>query len=85
MYHRIIKGESWDDIEKLFEHYFVRRTKDALNSVYYRTRQDWDMESVLSGDSESDMLKVEEKARTIPRDFLQRISYRHGERRSATR
>lgn len=79
MYHRVIKEESWDDLEKIFENFFSPRTKDALSSAYYRIREEWGMEPVLSSNSESDMLKVEEKAKMVPPDFLQRIGYRHDE------
>ncbi|KAM0707319.1 hypothetical protein Q7P35_005557 [Cladosporium inversicolor] len=79
MYHRVIKKESWDDIEKMFENFFDPRTKDALNSAYYRIRQEWGMKPVLSDDSKSDVLKVEQKAKMVPSDFLQRIGYRLSE------
>ena len=79
MYHRVIKEESWDDIEKMFENFFSPRTKDALNSVYYRIRDEWGMKPVLFGSSESDISKVKEKAKMLPSDFLQKIGYRHNE------
>lgn len=79
MYHRVIKKESWDDIENMFENFFGTRTKDALNSVYYRIRKEWGMQPVLFGSSESDMLKVKEKAKMVPSDYLQSIGYRLSE------
>lgn len=79
MYHRVLKEESWDDIEKLFENFFGLRTKHALNSVYYRIRKEWGMKPVLSDDSESDMLKVKGKAKMVPLDFLQKIGYQLSE------
>lgn len=79
MYHRLIKKESWDDIEKMFENFFGTRTKDALNSVYYRIRKEWGMKPVLFGSSESDISKVEGKAKMVPSDFLEKIGCRLSE------
>lgn len=79
MYHRVIKEESWDDIEKMFENFFGPRTKDALNSVYYRVREEWGMKPVLFGSLESDISKIEEKAKKLPPKFLQEIGCRLSE------
>jgi len=79
MYHRVIKEESWDDIEKKFEKFFGIRTKDGLNSVYYRIRKEWGMQPVLSGSSESDISKVKERAKMVPSDFLEKIGCRLSE------
>jgi hypothetical protein len=62
MYHRAVKEESWEEIEELFREFFGLRTRDGLNSVYYRIRRDWGMKPVLDScaeDSGTDRLKVE--------------------------
>lgn len=82
MYHRAVKEESWEEIEELFRDFFGLRTRDGLNSVYYRIRQNWGMKPVLGScaeDSETDRLKVEEMAKMLSPDFLQNIGYRLGE------
>jgi hypothetical protein len=78
MYHRVIKEESWEEIEELFREFFSLWTKDGLNSVYYRIRNDWGMKPVLDarvGDSETDRLKVEEMAKMVSLEFLQKIDF----------
>ncbi|KAM0703895.1 hypothetical protein Q7P35_008901 [Cladosporium inversicolor] len=82
MYHRAVKEESWEEIEELFREFFGLRTRDGLNSVYYRIRRDWGMKPVLGScaeDLETDRLKVEEMAKMVSPDFLQNIGYRLGE------
>jgi hypothetical protein len=40
MYYRAVKEETWDEIRELFIDFFGLRTRDSLNSVYYRIRRD---------------------------------------------
>lgn len=47
MYCRVIKEQSWPEIEGKFALFFRPRTKDGLTSVYYRIRKDWGMDEVL--------------------------------------
>ena len=78
MYHRVIMRKSWEELGDLFRELFGLRTKDGLNSVYYRVRHDWGMKQVLDScaeDSEADRMKVEEIATMVSRDFLQKIGY----------
>jgi hypothetical protein len=82
MYHRVIEEESWEKIGELFREFFSLRTKDGLNSVYYRIRHDWGMKSVMgtrTGDLGTDRLTVEEMTKTVSLDFLQKIGYRLGQ------
>jgi hypothetical protein len=79
MYHRVIIRKSWEELEELFRDFFGLRTKDSLNSVYYRMRHEWGMKQVLDScaeDSEADRMKVEEIATMVSPDFLQKIGYR---------
>jgi hypothetical protein len=39
MYYRIVRERSWSEIEVEFASFFDLRTKDAITSVYYRTRK----------------------------------------------
>lgn len=76
MYHRVIMRKSWEELGELFREFFGLRTKDGLNSVYYRMRRERGMKQVLDScaeDSEADRVKVEEMATMVSRDFLQRI------------
>jgi hypothetical protein len=82
MYHRAVKEESWEEIGELFRDFFGLRTRDGLNSVYYRIRRDWGMKPVLGScaeDLETDRLKVEEMAKMFSPDFLENVGYRLGE------
>jgi hypothetical protein len=82
MYHRAVKEESWEEIGELFRDFFGLRTKDGLNSVYYRMRHERGMKPVLGScaeDSETDRMKVEEMAKMVSREFLQKIGYPLGD------
>ncbi|KAL1582265.1 hypothetical protein WHR41_09117 [Cladosporium halotolerans] len=73
MYCRVIKEQSWPEVEDNFALFFKPRTKDGLTSVYYRIRKDWGMEEVLKigpGGTTGDRRKVEDKAAYFSRDFL---------------
>lgn len=82
MYHRVIMRKSWEELGELFREFFGLRTKDGLNSVYYRMRHEWRMKPVLEScavDSEAERMKVEEMAKMISREFLQKIGYPLGD------
>lgn len=82
MYHRVIVKKSWGELGELFREFFGLRTKDGLNSVYYRIRHEWGMKQVLHScaeDSEADKMKVEEMATMVSREFLQKIGYQLGD------
>ena len=82
MYHRVIMRKSWEELGELFREFFGLRTKDGLNSVYYRMRHEWGMKQVLDScaeDSEADRMKVEKMATMVSRDFLQKIGYPLGD------
>ena len=73
---------SWEELGELFTEFFSLRTKDGLNSVYYRIRLEWGMKQVLDScaeDPEADRMKVEGMAKLVSPDFLQKIGYRFGE------
>ena len=79
MYYRVVKQESWGEIGERFKGFFGLRTKDGLNSVYYRIRHEWGMKPVLDAsadESETDRSKVEEMAELVTPEFLERIGYR---------
>jgi hypothetical protein len=78
MYHRVIVKKSWGELGELFREFFGLRTKDGLNSVYYRIRHEWGMKQVLHScaeDSEADKMKVEEMTTMVSQEFLQKIGY----------
>lgn len=78
MHHRIVKEQSWPEIEDAFARFFNLRTKDGLTSVYYRIRKSWGMEEVLKtgpDGSMGDRRKVDEKATMFSRDFLGRLGW----------
>jgi len=72
MYYRIVRERSWPEIEDEFARLFNLRTKDALTSVYYRTRKMWGMDGVLDTELHSigDRNRVESEASRFSRDFL---------------
>ena len=72
MYYRIVREYSWPEIEDEFARLFNLRTKDALTSVYYRTRKMWGMDGVLDTELHSigDRNRVESEASRFSRDFL---------------
>ena len=53
------------------------RTKDALTSVYYRTRKMWGMDKVLDTDLHSigDRNRIESEASRFSSDFLADLGY----------
>jgi hypothetical protein len=66
MYYRIVREHSWSEIEVKFASFFDLRTKDAITSVYYRTRKMWGMEKVLDTDlSTPSMIVTESRARQV--------------------
>ena len=77
MYYRIVRECSWSEIEVEFASFFDLRTKDAITSVYYRTRKMWDMNKVLETDLHSmgDRNRIESEASRFSRDFLVDLGY----------
>ena len=77
MYYRIVRECSWSEIEVQFASFFDLRTKDAITSVYYRTRKMWGMEKVLDTDlrTTSERSRVESEASRFSRDFLMGLGY----------
>jgi len=77
MYYRIVRERSWPEIEVEFASLFDLRTKDAITSVYYRTRKMWGMDNVLDTDLRSmgDRNRIESEASRFPRDFLVDLGY----------
>jgi hypothetical protein len=77
MYYRIIRECSWSEIEVEFASFFDLRTKDAITSVYYRTRKMWGMDKVLETDLHSidDRNRIESEASRFSRDFLVYLGY----------
>ena len=74
--------KSWEELGELFREFFCLRSKDGLNSVYYRMRREWGMKQVLEScaeDPEADKVKVQEMAIMVSRDFLQKIGYPLGD------
>jgi len=77
MYYRIVRECSWSEIEVEFASLFDLRTKDAITSVYYRTRKMWGMDKVLDTDlhSTGDRNIIESEASRFSRDFLADLGY----------
>jgi len=77
MYYRIVRECSWSEIEVEFASLFDLRTKDAITSVYYRTRKMWGMDKVLDTDlhSTGDCNIIESEASRFSRDFLADLGY----------
>jgi hypothetical protein len=77
MYYRIVRECSWSEIEVEFASFFDLRTKDAITSVYYRTRKIWGMDKVLETDLDSidDRNRIESEASRFSRDFLVDLGY----------
>lgn len=82
MYLRILKLDSWPDIEDKFAGLFGEdsgaRSRGGLTSVYYRIRRNWGLEEVLKTGTDSpprDTHEVEVRARHFSADFLTRIGY----------
>ena len=74
---RIVGELSWPEIEVEFASFFNLRTKDALTSVYYRTRKIWGMDKVLDTDLHSigDRNRIESEASRFSSDFLADLGY----------
>jgi hypothetical protein len=77
MYYRLVRELSWPGIEVEFARLFNLRTKDALTSVYYRTRKMWGMEKVLDTalHSMGDRNRIESEACRFSRNFLVDLGY----------
>ena len=77
MYYRTVREYSWSEIEVEFASFFDLRTKDAITSVYYRTRKMWGMDKVLGTDLHSmgDRNRIESEAIHFSRDFLVDLGY----------
>jgi hypothetical protein len=77
MYYRIVREYSWPQIEVEFARLFNLRTKDALTSVYYRTRTMWGMKKILGTDlrTTNERSKVESEASRFSEDFLMGLGY----------
>jgi hypothetical protein len=77
MYYRIVREYSWPQIEVEFARLFNLRTKDALTSVYYRTRTMWGMKKILGTDlrTTNERSKVESEASRFSGDFLMGLGY----------
>ena len=77
MYYRLIRELSWPEIENEYESFFNLRTKDGLTSVYYRIREDWGMEKVLS--TGTDFISahdiVRRRASNFSKKFLTDLGY----------
>jgi hypothetical protein len=77
MYYHIVREYSWPEIEDEFARLFNLRTKDAITSVYYRTRKTRGMEKVLETDLHSmgDRNRIESEASRFSSDFLADLGY----------
>ena len=77
MYYRTVREYSWSEIEVEFASFFDLRTKDAITSVYYRTRKMWGMDKVLETDLHSidDRNRIKSEASRFSRDFLADLGY----------
>ncbi|KAF2215244.1 hypothetical protein CERZMDRAFT_94658 [Cercospora zeae-maydis SCOH1-5] len=78
MYARIIRDNTWPEIEDRFEKLFGTRTKGGLTSVYYRVRREWGLMEVLKsgpGSYAADCREVEKRATNFSREFLSQIGY----------
>lgn len=78
MYARIIRDNTWPEIEDRFDKLFGTRTKGGLTSVYYRIRREWGLMEVLKsgpGSYAADCREVEQRAMNFSREFLSQIGY----------
>ncbi|CZT15164.1 uncharacterized protein RCC_01053 [Ramularia collo-cygni] len=78
MYARIMRDQSWPEIEDRFAEIFGQRSKGGLTSVYYRARKDWGLAEVLKsgpGTFSADCREVELRAGNFSRAFLIQIGY----------
>jgi hypothetical protein len=78
MYSRIIRDNTWPEIEDRFERLFGTRTKGGLTSVYYRVRREWGLTEVLKsgpGSYAVDCAEVHKRATNFSREFLAQIGY----------
>lgn len=78
MYARIIRDNTWPEIEDRFEKLFGTRTKGGLTSVYYRVRREWGLMEVLKsgpGSYAADCREVEQRAMNFSREYLSQIGY----------
>jgi hypothetical protein len=77
MYYRIFREYLWSEIEVEFASFFDPRSKDAITSVYYRTRKMWGMDKVLDTDLHSmgDRNRIESEATRFSRGFLVDLGY----------
>ncbi|KAM3416766.1 hypothetical protein BST61_g8358 [Cercospora zeina] len=78
MYARIIRDNTWPEIEDRFEKLFGTRTKGGLTSVYYRVRREWGLMEVLKsgpGSYAADCREVEKRATNFSREYLSQIGY----------
>ncbi|KAI5361991.1 hypothetical protein Slin15195_G056400 [Septoria linicola] len=78
MYARIIRDNTWPEIEDRFDKLFGMRTKGGLTSVYYRVRREWGLMEVLKsgpGSYAADCREVEQRAMNFSREFLSQIGY----------
>ncbi|KXT00144.1 hypothetical protein AC578_3284 [Pseudocercospora eumusae] len=78
MYSRIIRDNTWPEIEDRFERLFGTRSKGGLTSVYYRVRREWGLMEVLKsgpGNYAADCREVEQRAMNFSREFLRQIGY----------
>lgn len=78
MYARIMRDQSWPEIEDKFAETFGQRSKGGLTSVYYRARRDWGLAEVLKsgpGTFSADCREVELRARNFSNAFLIQIGY----------
>lgn len=78
MYARVMKDQTWPEIEDQFNVIFGTRTKGGLTSVYYRVRKDWGLMEVLKSGPDSftaDCKEVERRARNFSAEFLAQIGY----------
>lgn len=78
MYARIIRDNTWPEIEDRFEKLFGTRTKGGLTSVYYRVRREWGLMEVLKsgpGSYAADCREVEQRATNFSREYLSQIGY----------
>lgn len=81
MYARVVKDQTWPEIEDQFNVIFGTRTKGGLTSVYYRVRKDWGLMEVLKSGPDSfqaDCKEVERRARNFSAEFLAQIGYLTG-------
>ncbi|KAK4502435.1 hypothetical protein PRZ48_005860 [Zasmidium cellare] len=81
MYARVVKDQTWPEIEDQFNIIFGTRTKGGLTSVYYRVRKDWGLMEVLKSGPDSfaaDCKEVERRAKNFSAEFLAQIGYLTG-------